>query len=294
MIIKKKYSTIKKLIDEAPEDDTLSVIEDVVQTYEKNNNEKKEEQSSILENEIIEEEINEKEEANVEENEEIPIEAEEPVIIDEAKAKSIQDLDLTLQNIKFEQREERREGSRRRGYRRSQDRNIVTRAQQDAISIRDVAQKEGYNEGLKNAQKDIDEIKNKISQFLDCKQEVYNKVAGGILEIALEVAKKIINKEVEENREYIIPMITGLLDEVNKTENKITLKVMPKDVEILKDKIIEVFKGQGFEAKISVIPDNTIKDGGVILETSNGIIDATIDTQLAIIEQALKKTEVQE
>ena len=66
---------------------------------------------------------------------------------------------------------------------------------------------------------------------------------------------------------------------------------MPKDVEIVRDKIPEIFSGEYFEAKISVIPDNEIKEGGVIVETSNGIIDATLETQLSIIEKALKKKE---
>lgn len=83
-------------------------------------------------------------------------------------------------------------------------------------------------------------------------------------------------------------MIKGVVEEINKTENKITLKVMPKDVELVRDKVPELFSGNYFEAKISVVPDNNIKEGGVIVETSNGIIDATIETQLAIMEQALK------
>lgn len=279
MIIKKKYSTIKKVIDEAPEEDTLSVIDDVVQTYE---DEKEEIQEEFEEEENIEpiEEISQDEE--IEKNEE-----------EEKKARAIQDLDLSLQNIKFEQREERREGTRRRGYRRSQDRNIVTRAQQDAISIKEMARKEGYNEGIKNAENDLFNINEKLEQFFDCKQEVYDKVSDCILDIAVEIAKKIIHKEVNDNKEYIIPLIKELIEDINKNENKITLKVMPKDVEIVKDKITEIFSSQYFEAKISVVPDNSIKDGGVVVETSNGIIDASIDTQLAIIEEALKKPEVE-
>ena len=107
----------------------------------------------------------------------------------------------------------------------------------------------------------------------------------------MEIARKIINKQVETDKEYIISMIKGVVEEIHKTENKITLKVMPKDVEIVRDKISEIFSGEYFEAKISVIPDNEIKEGGVIVETSNGLIDATLETQLSIIEKALKKQE---
>ena len=111
------------------------------------------------------------------------------------------------------------------------------------------------------------------------------------MDVAVEIEKKIINKTVETDKEYIIPMIKGVVEEINKTENKIVLKVMPKDVEIVKDKVLEIFKDNGFEATISVIPDKEIKDGGVIVETSNGIIDASIETQIKIIEQVFKKKE---
>mgnify|MGYP002863762307 CR=1 FL=1 len=66
---------------------------------------------------------------------------------------------------------------------------------------------------------------------------------------------------------------------------------MPKDVAIVKDNISEIFSENDVEATISVIPDKEMKDGGVIVETSNGIIDASIETQLAIVEKAFKKKE---
>ena len=41
-----------------------------------------------------------------------------------------------IENIDFNQREERRRGTRRRGYRRIDDRNLVSRAQIEAVSIK--------------------------------------------------------------------------------------------------------------------------------------------------------------
>lgn len=259
MIIKKKYTVVKKI------------------------NEQQEEKQPVVDELIKDLQVKEK----------VPTQKEEvkPEPVEVKKKKKNEDLDLTLENIKFEQREERREGTRRRGYRRTQDRNIVSRAQQDAETIKEVAKKDGYQEGINLAQKDLENLKEKFAEFFNYKEEVYAKVSECIMDISIEIARKIINKEVEADKEYIIPIIKGAVEEVNKTENKITLKVMPKDVEIVRDKVSDIFSGNYFEAKISVIPDNDIKDGGVIVETSNGLIDASIETQLAIIEKALKKQE---
>lgn len=260
MIIKKKYTIVKKIIEEKQQE-VLPSVDDLV-------NDLHLEEKEIVQKEPVKE-----------------------AKVEPKKKKKNEDLDLALENIKFEQREERREGTRRRGYRRTQDRNIVSRAQKDAETIKDVAKKEGYQAGIELAQKDLDDLKGKFAEFFNYKEEVYAKVSDCIMDIALEIARKIINKEVEADKEYIIPIIKSAVEEVNKTENKITLKVMPKDVEIVRDKITDIFSGNYFEAKISVVPDNEIKDGGVVVETSNGLIDASIETQLAIIEKALKKQE---
>ena len=273
MIIKKKYTNIKKN-DDIQVIGEISVEADAAKTaHDKIIVEQPLENSSDMQGGKKQEE----QQQQKQQEKELP------------KKKSIDDLDLSLENITFEQREERREGTRRRGYRRMQDRNIISRARKDAISIKETAKQEGYKEGIEEAKKDLEDLKAKLAEFFNYKDEVFQKVSECIMDISVEMAKKIINKEIEADKEYIIPMIKGVVEEVNKVENKITLKVMPKDAGIVRDKISEVFSGNYFEAKISVVPDNEIKDGGVVVETSNGIIDARIETQLAIMENALKK-----
>ena len=276
MIIKKKYTTIKRKIDEDND-----IISSEVKEFQDDLDSAK-----IVNNEVL----NNSSELNKELQEHK--ESDNLSSKDDKEEKSKKnDFDLSLDNITFEQREERREGSRRRGYRRTQDRNIVSRAQKDAQSIKEVAKQEGYNEGLNQAKKDIEDLREKFSEFYNYKDEVFQKVSECIMDISVEIAKKIINKEIETDKNAIISIIKGVVEEVNKTEDKITLKVMPKDVELVRDKLPELFSGDYYEAKILVVPDNNIKDGGVIVETSNGIIDATIATQLAIIEKALKTKE---
>lgn len=239
---------------------------------------------------VAEENITEKIEEQVVQQEEQFVDKpaiEEQEVVVEKQRNPLDDLNFSLENVKFEQREERREGSRRRGYRRSQDRNIISRAQNEAIAIKEAAKQEGYQAGIEKAVGDLSELKSKFAEFYSYKDALFEKVSDCIMDISLEVAKKIIKKEIEVDKEATISIIKGALEEVNRTENKITLKVMPQQVEIVKGKLPEIFADNTFEAKIIVVPDNNISEGGVIIETSNGIIDATIQTQVAIIEKAL-------
>ena len=54
------------------------------------------------------------------------------------------DVVFDISEIDFNSRIERRQGDRRRGYRRIDDRSLVSRAQQEAINIKEHAKTEGY------------------------------------------------------------------------------------------------------------------------------------------------------
>ncbi len=201
-----------------------------------------------------------------------------------------QDIDIfDLDNIDFKQRQERRRGDRRRGFRRIDDRNLISRAREEANAIKEAAAKEGYQEGLQTAKDDIAEIKNALDVFFEAKQQVYDNIAPDILEISLDIAKKIIKREMAENPQILLDNIKDILKSLSKEETKITLTVNPSQAAMLKQNVPEAMVSVGLEAKIIVIPDETVMEGGCILTTTNGVIDATIDSQLAIISEVLKE-----
>ena len=198
------------------------------------------------------------------------------------------DLVFDINDIDFNSRIERRQGDRRRGYRRIDDRSLVSRAQQEAISIKENAKIEGYQEGIQNAQKDIEGLSDAITQFLNAKEEIYGKVSPKILEISMEVAKKIIKKEVETNRELIFEIIKEALEKLNKNEKQIVLKVSPEDRDYVKINIEKLLEKLQTEAKVTVQQDIALTSGSVVVETTNGLVDASIETGLQIIEEMFK------
>ena len=199
------------------------------------------------------------------------------------------DIDLfDLDNIDFKQRQERRKGDRRRGFRRIDDRNLISRAKEEANSIREAAAKEGYQQGLQAADDDLQRVRESLESFLNAKQEVYEAIAPDVLEISLDIAKKIIKKEMSENQEILLDNIKDILKSLSKEETKIMLKVNPSQAAMLKQEIPEIMNFAGLEAKVIIVPDENTMEGGCMLTTSNGVIDATIETQLEIISEALK------
>lgn len=213
-------------------------------------------------------------------------EEKEPTLQDEL-ARSRMEL-FDLDNIDFSQRQENRRGERRRGYRRIDDRNLVSRAQEEADQIRQNAMQNGYEEGLQQAGDVVEELRNTLLNFIDAKSEIYNTIAPHILNISLDIAKKIVKKEVEQDPEIVLNIIYSILDTLSIEEPKININANPIQVELLRAEVPDYLRSKGCEAKINVIEDESIDIGGVIIHTVNGVIDATIPTQLEIITQALR------
>lgn len=230
---------------------------------------------------------------NINEQEEsIDIEAVDAVKESKKKQKHNEDEEsdfdtINLDEIDFEQREERRRGDRRRGYRRIDERNLVSRAHEEANLIKKQAQEDGYNDGIQNAKDDLIQFKDALNVFYQAKEDAYNKLTDDILSIAIMIAKKIIKTELETNKDAIITMISDVLGEVSKDERKITLMVSKRDVNQVKDRLGEIIKINNIEAKVNVIEDEELEEGGVIVKTSSGVVDASITSQLKLVEEAL-------
>ena len=213
-------------------------------------------------------------------------------VAEKAKKEDVQ-VPLSFEDIVFDSRMERRQGSRRRGYRRIDDRNIVSRAQEEANSIREQAIKDGHKLGLENAKAEIQALTDAIKEFFTYKDKMFSIVAPHVLDISVEIAKKIINKEIEQDKTALLSLIKSAMGDSFKVSNHITVKVLPQDVVAVKEGLPDFLSVNSEDIDIKVVPDENISTGGAIIVTDNGIIDATIDTGLTILEQAFKNLQQQ-
>lgn len=193
---------------------------------------------------------------------------------------------IDISEIEFKERVERRRGERRRGYRRIDERALVSRAQEEARSIRELAAKEGYKNGLENAQTEIEKLKSALEDFLTSRFEIYDELMPHILEISVEVAKKIIKKEVELSQDVLKNIISEVLGELSTYEEKITVKVAPDDADFARASLPEIISTNQLDAKVVITPDESIEKGSCVVISNNGVVDANFSTQLQIIQNA--------
>ena len=123
---------------------------------------------------------------------------------------------------------------------------------------------------------------------MDATNRIYDEVSNDILDMSIEMAKKIIKKEVETDRSVLLSVINGVLQDLSKEESRVILYVSPLDLAVAKNSVPEILESSQLEAKISVMSDENVDQGSVIVKTNNGIVDASFKTQFKILEEALK------
>jgi flagellar assembly protein FliH len=188
----------------------------------------------------------------------------------------------------IQEREERRRGDRRRGYRRIDDRNLISKAHEEANTIKDHAAKEGFEHGLSQLDEEVRKLGLSIADFLNAKEKALEEVSSDIAFIALKVAEKIIKTEVACDETIVLNIVSETLKGIGKDESSIIVKVNPIDMQIVKENMPKMFPYGSVNTKIVVIDDENVECGSCIVETNNGMVDARFSTQLQILKKAFE------
>lgn len=107
-----------------------------------------------------------------------------------------------------------------------------------------------------------------------------------IVELALAVAGRILQREIERDPEALIGVLVGALQRV-RGAGTVTVKVAPSGVAVLAqaDEVIDRTE-LGIDT-LTVVADPALGPGDVVVETEHGLVDARIDEQLDAMRRSL-------
>ena len=161
-----------------------------------------------------------------------------------------------------------------------------------------IAEKKAYDRGfLKGLQEGTDQEKRKISTVLESitkitkdfrglKEEYFKNSEKDIVELIFLIAKKVIHKEVSLSKDIILAVVRDAMKSVrDKKDIKITLN--PKDYNYIMETQPNFFNNFCDMKNILIEKDEGIGQGGAVIETHSGGIDARLDQQLSKIEERL-------
>lgn len=138
----------------------------------------------------------------------------------------------------------------------------------------------GFQEGLLEFNKHVVALEEK-------KRQLYHETQRLIIPLALKAAKKIVSQELKLNPNVIVEIVKQTLKPVLQN-HRIRIFVNKEDRNVLesnKDSIKSILE-QVETFSIEDRPD--IEQGGCIIETESGIINATLDNQWKALEAAFQ------
>ena len=149
---------------------------------------------------------------------------------------------------------------------------------------------DGFEAGREEMSNHIKEAKNVLEQATKERDLLIRTIEPEMAKLAIRIAEKIIQTQVELNQDIVINMIRASLDKVKQRE-EVIIKVNQADLDYVKDrkdifaKMIEGLKS------LEIIVDPGVERGGCIIETNLGNVDARIAVQIHTLELAFEKAE---
>jgi flagellar assembly protein FliH len=107
-----------------------------------------------------------------------------------------------------------------------------------------------------------------------------------VVDLALQIAQKVIEREVENMPDLAINVIRAALEEMD-ARTAVRVRVNPDDVELLRRRWAQVVPPGINPERIELLGDERVKAGGAIVDTTQGQVDAQLDAKLAQLGNAL-------
>ena len=163
---------------------------------------------------------------------------------------------------------------------RKQAERILEAARRERESERQRGYQQGLLEGRREmAERMIDAVERNVDYFSHMEQKV--------VDIVVEALKKILG-EIDQ-REKILKIVQNALAVV-RNQAKVTLRVCPDEAAYVRSRVDDILKQYPGIGYLDVSPDPRLKEGGCILETEMGVVDASVDVQLEAICRSLARS----
>lgn len=138
---------------------------------------------------------------------------------------------------------------------------------------------EGGEEGQSQAQHMRDEIAGLEARML-------KEVESEVVRTAVKVAAELLAAELQLREDAVVDIAaTALL--AARTARDINLRVNPRDAKVLREAKDRLVSNLTRAKDLEIREDRRVKQGGVLIETEAGVIDAQLETQLEEIARVL-------
>lgn len=156
--------------------------------------------------------------------------------------------------------------------------NLIAAAENEADEIRN----EAYRTGRAAAE---NELLENLLAIKEDRAQVLLTIEQDVLKLAVKLAEKIIGSEIKQDETVRAEIVLNALRHARQRE-MLTVRVCAEDLPLL-EQMREKITAFGRAQFIDFVADQAVAEGGCIIESASGTIDARLETQLRILENAL-------
>ena len=184
---------------------------------------------------------------------------------------------------------------------REETATMILAAKEEAEESRNRAWKEGYSQGVEEGKRSYDEklsqdmksnsqsLKRVIKELYDARERIHSKLEKDVVDLSLQIVKKIINPAEEALNGVFEALIKNALKQTA-SDGKIMLRVSIADYDRFFSTGNAVFELEGgVKVTASVLRDTSLDEYDCIIDAESSTANAGLDTQLRLIELAFTR-----
>ncbi len=183
---------------------------------------------------------------------------------------------------------------------------LIEDAKAQAEALREAAWQEGFHQGTVQARTAVEaemraewaarqqalrtELDTVAADIAAAREALWLSQESEMVALALDIARQVVKTEISQNPAVVHAVLANALRRITDKDNvrvRVSLSDAPRVKEARED-LLEVVDGLRF---IEIVEDRRVGDGGCMIETNAGTIDAKIETQIAEVARALGVSE---
>lgn len=158
---------------------------------------------------------------------------------------------------------------------------LLQKATAASEEIREQSKKEGFAEGLA-------QFSQQLRFFDDEIKRLRHEMQQAVLPIALQAAKKVVEKSLELHPELILDIVRQALVRVSQSRH-ITIYVHKSDIGFLEKEKPQLKALFEHLESLKILERNSLQPGSCVIETEAGIVNLTLEEVWKSIETAFSK-----
>lgn len=178
---------------------------------------------------------------------------------------------------------------------REEAREIVQEAREQADAVRENARQEGTvlgkEEGLREAQEEIEQIKEDLFERKRQQEQEYEKMIqeteGQYVDILCSLLRKLTGVIVSDRKEVILHLIRSGIADIEPAKHY-TIRVCAEDLLYIESNKEDILEKTGITGTLEVQEEKGLTEGECIIETDKQMIDCGFQTQLGNLISTLR------